>query len=724
MRHGVAFLIQTVLFTALTAALCHATHVRVGIYQNDPKLFIDSDNKPAGFYVEVLDAIGRAEGWEIDYRPCVWEQCLQHLERGELDIMPDVAYSRDRAARFLFGDEAVLSSWSQLFKRHDAAIGSVLDLQDKRIAVVRESIQYAAMKEYLKQFGITARFVEVDDFEQAFRLLKEGTVDSALTNRFYGAHHRLDADADATNILIEPSILKFAFSKGNEALMEATDRHLRLMKTEPESIFYHAQQRWIAPPEPPVPGWVLWALLLSLFIILFLLALVMLFRWMVQVRSRELLKREREVAYLAHYDKLTGLPNRFLFTDHLIHAIKSAERSHKQLGLIFINLDNFKMINEAMGHHGGDSALKHVGRLLHGYETTARFGSDEFALLIEMVHPGEGELLRVVNRLAAALRDPFELDGQPIYITFSAGMAIYPDNGLDAPTLLNHADAAMRKAKSEGRNTFQFYNRDMTEKAYESLQMAARLRDAMEHDVLELHFQPKIDAQSGRLVGTEVLLRWPDADAGWIAPDRFIPIAEEHGLIASLGDYVLERALIQHALWRSQGLRPGTLAVNVSVLQLKANTFLQRLQELLQRHGCSAADLEIEVTESQLMIDPNVSIEVLGAMRALGIGVAVDDFGTGYSSLNYLKQLPISVLKIDKSFIGGIPDDSSDVELTRAVIAIAKGLHLKTVAEGVETEAQRQFLVENRCDTLQGYFLGRPMNAAALEDLLKEQAWN
>jgi diguanylate cyclase (GGDEF)-like protein len=712
------------LLLQLSTTLLHAdaTYVKVGIYQNDPKLFIDAHGRPAGFFVDVLDAISRSEGWQLQYIPCTWNDCLVMLEYGDIDIMPDVAHIPERENRFLFGKEAVISSWSLLYRHPGSSIDSVLDLEGKAIAVVNESIQAHAIKSRLNEFGINASYVQVESFEKAFELLDEGLVDCVVVNRFYGAvHHK---NAIATNILIKPSVLKFAFPKGEEKLRDATDRRLKELKADKTSAFYRAKAHWIEPNESPrVPQWVLWGAIGTGLLLLSMLFLILLFRRLVQKKSEELMRTSKELQHLAEHDELTGLPNRLLFMDRLYHALGRAERSKKSFAVLFFNIDNFKEINEAMSHDAGDAILRYIARTLQTVlrpgDTLARFGGDEFTVIVESL-ADPSRVVRMMEQLVAALKEAYILDQQPVYITFSAGIAIYPDHGSDLKTLLKHADAAMSKAKKEGKNHFLFYTENLSEKAYETLTVVAQLRDAAEHGEFELYYQPKIDAGDGSLRGSEALLRWKNPELGNVSPDHFIPLAEGHGMIIPIGMYVLKTAIAQYAQWYRDGLNPGTLSVNVSMLQLKSLSFGTQLHELMLAYGFDPARFEIELTESQLMHHPETSITILGEIHDLGIGIAVDDFGTGYSSLSYLKRLPITALKIDRSFVKELPEDSSDVEIARAIIAMAKSLGLQTVAEGVETLEQSEFLRENGCDLFQGFYYFKPMSSVAMEALLRE----
>jgi len=725
MRSLPLLLLTVLLFHAAAGAATtpHRTVV-VGVYQNEPKIFLDAARRPSGFFAELLDAAAAAEGWKLEYRPCSWDGCLQMLEEGEIDIMPDVAYTPERTKRFDFGEESLFSSWSVLYRREGSAIDSIFDLERKRIAVLKGSIQAAAIKERIAQFGIApVHYVSVDSFADAFGLLALDKVDCVLTNRFYGAAHYREYGAEATNILIMPSVVKFAFAPAHGDLRDALDRRLRAYKNDPGSVFYAARARWLdAEPKKSLPTWIFWILAGSLLLALLVAALIALLRRLVAERSRELVKTSEEMQYLADHDELTALPNRMLFKDRLNHAVAFARRSGRPLAVVFFNIDNFKEVNDALDHEAGDTLLRLVADLLtrelRDYDTVARFGGDEFVAIAD----ADERLVPALARIGTLLKEPFTVSGQHLYVTLSMGIARFPEDGDEAAVLLKNANTALHRAKSEGKGQFYFYTGGMTEQAHERMQTAARLRAALEEGNFEVYYQPKIDAATFALTGAEALLRWNDPQLGAVSPELFIPLAEEHGLIDRLGAFVLERAMGQFATWRGDGLEPGVLAVNVSMMQLRGAHFTGMLETLLERYGFASEALEIELTESQLMHDPHSAIEMLQAISAMGVGIAVDDFGTGYSSLSYLKRLPISVLKIDRSFIRDIPGDPGDVAITRAIIALAGSLGLITVAEGVETPEQELFLKQNGCDRLQGYYYYRPMDAPAMHTLLLERS--
>lgn len=431
---------------------------------------------------------------------------------------------------------------------------------------------------------------------------------------------------------------------------------------------------------------------------------------------------EARIESLAYYDALTGLPNRTLFQDRIKTALQLAERRGEWLVVLFLDLDRFKPINDTLGHAAGDVILKQVGRRLSGCvrdsDTVARMGGDEFTILLAGQKDRETAMaaaIHVAEKILAVLAPAFVLQEREFFISASIGLALYPLDGVEPNALLKNADTAMYHAKSIGKDTFQFYQAEMNARALERVSLESDLRRALQDDLLQLHYQPQFDCISGRLTGAEALLRWQHPQRGAISPAVFVPIAEEIGLIGELGEWVMDRACRQMAEWRDAGYPLPRLAINLSARQFTENQLARQVGDVLQRYALNPASIELELTESVLLQDVGETMQTLAALKALGVEIAVDDFGTGYSSLNYLKDFPIDTLKIDRSFIQAMHDDSRDTLLAQAIVAMGRSLQLRVIAEGVETREQLALLVGFECDEVQGFLLGRPMPAADLE---------
>ena len=434
---------------------------------------------------------------------------------------------------------------------------------------------------------------------------------------------------------------------------------------------------------------------------------------------------EERIRHMAHHDELTGLPNRSLIRDRLDQAIRHARRNGRCVAVAFIDLDGFKLVNDGLGHNAGDDLLKVVGARMAGCmrrdDMLGRFGGDEFVIILADQPNDPMSVAPVLEKIRQAVNEPVLLEGQEVQVSCSMGVVMYPRDGDDPNTLMMNADAAMYRAKELGKNAFQFYAREMNASVEEKLVLLEGLRSAIEHKQFSLLYQPKVDLRSGRIFGVEALIRWQHPEHGMVSPARFISLAEESGLIIPIGDWVLQTACRQAMAWCKAGLPPVTMSVNVSPRQFEEKRLVERVAQALRDSGLPAGALEIEVTEGLIMRDLAQSVGKMGELKAMGVALSIDDFGTGYSSLSALKTFPISTLKIDKSFVSDLADNAGDQAIALAVISLGHRLNLRVLAEGVETEQQRRFLIENDCDEMQGYLFSRPLPAFELAELLRRQ---
>lgn len=435
-------------------------------------------------------------------------------------------------------------------------------------------------------------------------------------------------------------------------------------------------------------------------------------------------RREEHIRHLAYYDALTDLPNRVLFNDRLTYLLAQNQRHNRKAALFFLDLDRFKVINDSLGHSMGDRLLQEVARRLsealrhtdviarqgadESGHTVARFGGDEFTVWLTDIETVQ-VVVKVAQRILETFTRPFAVGSHEMFITPSIGIAFYPNDGQDVETLVKNADSAMYHAKGQGGNNYQFYSKSMNAAALNMLTMENALRKAMERDELLLHYQPQVDLDSGAIVGAEALLRWRRKGGEILSPGAFIPLAEESGLIVQIGEWVLRKVCMQSREWQDRGLPPLRVAVNLSSRQFWQKQLAETVSRLLQAFDLAPACLGLEITENILMQDEGSTIEALNALKGLGIQLSIDDFGIGYSSLNYLKRFPLDYLKIDRSFVRDIKDSRDDAAIVSAIIAMARSLKLKVVAEGVETEAQLSLLRDRGCNEIQGFLLSKPL---------------
>jgi diguanylate cyclase (GGDEF)-like protein/PAS domain S-box-containing protein len=437
---------------------------------------------------------------------------------------------------------------------------------------------------------------------------------------------------------------------------------------------------------------------------------------------------EERIRHMANHDSLTGLPNRTLLSDRLNQVLLHAQRYRRGVTVVFIDLDNFKLINDSLGHRAGDDLLKTVaGRMVQCVrrtDTVVRLGGDEFVVVLFDQAQNRGDIMTTVDKIRVAVLDPVELSGQTYQVTCSMGIASYPDDGTDAETLLMNADAAMYRAKEMGRNNYQLYTAEMNIRVHEKLRMQEQLRHALANSEFRLVYQPQVNLRTEKIFGVEALLRWDHPTEGVISPATFIPLAEETGLIVPIGDWVLHTACRQNKAWQDAGMPPMSISVNVSARQFLQKEWVLRVANALAESGLDPQYLELELTESLIMQDLDGAIATMTELQEMGVQLSIDDFGTGYSSLSALKHFPIVRLKIDQSFVRELPDGEDDRAIAMAVILLGRKLNLKVIAEGVETESQLRFLRDNDCHEIQGYHFSRPVSPGEVERLVMEPfAW-
>ena len=438
----------------------------------------------------------------------------------------------------------------------------------------------------------------------------------------------------------------------------------------------------------------------------------------------ELKLKEAKIEYQAFHDPLTGLPNRNLLYDRLKMAISRAKRTEKMIGILFLDLDNFKNINDAHGHVIGEYLLKDVAKRLlecmRAGDTVARLGGDEYTVLLPQISDPK-EIVYVAQRIMNSFKEPFVIQGFEFFVTSSIGISIYPSDGENTIELLKSSDLALHHAKKEGRNNYQFYSKQMNVQIKKRLKLENELRQALKKDQFMLYYQPIIHIDSGEIIGVEALIRWNHDELGIVTPLDFIPLAEETRLIIPIGEWVLKTACEQCNVWRDMGYSELNMSVNVSSLQFHQRDFFKNFKIILEKTKFDMDYLTVEITENSIMGKTKEIIDTMRSIKRIGVKISIDDFGTGYSSLNYLKRFPIHTLKIDRSFIMDIPKDPDSVVITKAIISLAKALKLEVVAESVERKDQLDFLKENNCDYIQGYYFCRPIPADKITEFIKEK---
>lgn len=814
--------------------------LRIGLYENPPKIYTDADGHPAGLFVDLLDAIARNEGWRLVYERCAWDACLKRLQAGQLDLMPDVAYSLDRSRRFDFHAVPVTYAWSQVFERPGIQVQGMPDLAHRRVAVLRGSVQEQSLHDVLGGLGVPWTPVQTDSYAAAFEAVRDGHADVAVTNSFFGRRASRSYGLRETPVVFDPATLYFAAAKGTHAReLARIDYWIARWHGDPKSIYFKAMSRALAPmPTLIAPGWLAPALTIAAALIFALGVFSVVLRWRIRVATNEAEKvRDRlehvldaspvtlflaheqgerlvvdwvssnaqrlfgfsaedviqpgwwnahvhpddlptlepafnhlrthdsltrdyrlldgrgairhiheelrtiatepggplralvtwtdvyeakahaeELTHVAHYDALTGLPNRRLLQLFLADAVATGTEQ----AVLVVDMDRLRAINETYGPAIGDQALRAAAQRLKGMLPSSgflsRLGGDEFAVVLRI---DEGtEVDAFAEDVLKAFARPLLAPAHGEVITASVGIALFPCDGADADSLLKHAELALYEAKRQGPGRRQRFEPALSSGAEQRLAIESGLRQALLQRELRLHYQPQVDLRDGAVVGVEALVRWQHPEQGLLAPLQFIPIAEETGLIDEIGLWVLVEACRQLRAWDAAGLRIRSIAVNCSVQQLDADRLPTQVAAVLAATGVAAHRLELEITESMLMRDPERAIAVLQALKAQGVRLSIDDFGTGHSSLAYLKRLPVTTLKIDRAFVSGIGNDPNDEQICRTVIALARNLGLQTLAEGVEHAREAEFLRAEGCHLAQGYHYTRPLQPDDLQEWL------
>jgi diguanylate cyclase (GGDEF)-like protein len=670
-----------------------------------PYLFMGPDHQPRGYLVDEWHLWEQKTGIHVEIVPTDWANAQRMLLSGQADVIEMLFRTPEREPLYEFSEPYGKVTIGIYTDTSISGIDDVDALRGFEVGVERGD----ACVERLRQQGITAfklyrgytdmiaavknrdvRILCMDDYPANYYLYKYG-VDSEFQRSF-----ELYSDQ-----------FHRGTRKGDLATLALVDRGMKLITDDERDAL---RRKWMGHPISFTPYAQIFAYALAAVVAVGIALTI----WVFTLR-RAVNRRTNDLGFLAYHDALTRLPNRFLLIDRLDHAIRQGEGP--RLALLLIGLDHFKRINENFGHAIGDQLLKEMAHRLSGIEqaqTIARIGGDSFALTLQGTLETTS-ITAAAERVLRAIAKGFVWEGRNLFVGASIGISTYPNDGADGALLLRHADAALGFAKREGRGRFRFYNASLTQEAQALLNLGDGLRGALQRDEFMLLYQPQVELRTGRVIGVEALLRWHSEEFGLVTPERFIPYAEETGLIAPIGLWVLQEACHRLAKWRKKGLPELRMAVNLSPRQFASSELFEYVTDAIGSSGIPARLLELEITESSLLEHGQAVSEMFAKLCSLGLSFAIDDFGTGYSSLAYLNRFPIQVLKIDRSFLNGLPDDPHAVTLTSTIIAMARNMNMRVLAEGVETRAQWQFLRELGCDGAQGWFFGPPMTAAQFE---------
>ena len=705
--------------------------VRVGIFDNPPIVGLRKNAAPEGIAIDVIRHIAAQEAWRLEYVSDSFDEVLKLLDQDRIDLMVGIAYSEERAKRYQFSRESLLGNWGLVYRHTGSKISSLIDLKGQPVALMRSSIHSNVFARLMKDFGLGFTTVTTDTFAEVLEAVDRGEATAGVVNRTFSALNAVQySNVVETGIVFNPIYIHYAAPKGSSpSLLQAIDRHLAVLKADPRSIYHGSLRRWLETRHVErFPSWVLWAAAATAGLLALVVLLAILLRHQVQRQTGELQREveqrrlaQERLKHIAYHDSLTRLPNRDGFNEALAHALKTAQAKSQRLALLFIDIDRLKNVNDGLGHAAGDTLLQCVAERmqvsLRSHDHLSRFGGDEFVVIVsDLDNRTEAEI--VAARLLQSLVAPVDIGVTQVYVSASTGIALYPDDALTMEELLKNADTAMYQAKEQGGNRSIFYQTKQSQRAVQRLHTDTRLRQAMERGEMRIYYQPILTLHDRRIVGTEALLRWQDPEQGLVMPQTFIPIAEETGLISALGEWVLEQSCKQLRVWHDQGLSHLRMAVNVSTRQIEGR-LVETVERALVQSSLGPESLELELTEGVMLVLSDDVLDTLTTLRDMGVRLVIDDFGTGYSSLSYLRDLRFHMLKIDRSFVANIPDNPSDTQIARTILLMAQGLGLKTVAEGIETEKQYEFLRSHGCEYGQGYLFSRPLPANELLGLLR-----
>ena len=641
-----------------------------------------------------------------------WDDAVEKAERKELDVLPVVGETEERKKYFKYTRQYIEFHRVIITNIDKPFITSLDDIEDQKVAVQVNSSHEGYLRE---NTDISA--IEYESLQEALLAVADGKVDAFVGNLASSVYWI--RKLNLTNLKVAAPV-SGGIKSLHFAVRDDWPELVGILQKGLDSISDYERrkiaQRWVLVKYDPVMDYSLVFMVAAVFSLL--MAVVILWNLML---NRKVKQRTSQLLHQAHYDQLTGLPNRFLLLDRLAQLIKEARKQNRRVAVLSVDLDDFKKINDTLSHKVGDELLKMVAarlqKVLRDEDTLARHGGDEFVILVGGIEDASSAS-SYVEALLNSFREPFVVDGRELAVTASIGVSVYPDDGHEPETLLKNADSAMHHSKTQGHDTYAFYTDSLNQRVARRLQVEEYMHGALERGEFYTVFQPKVNVGTGDIVGFEALLRWHSPELGDVSPETFIPIAESNSLIEPIGLFVLREALDAVVSWRKQFDGQLTMAVNLSPRQFLSRDLLADIRTSIEQAGADSSMLEFEITENMLLSGNPAVKETFDGLKALGISLAMDDFGTGYSSMRYLRKYVFDTLKIDKEFVHDLSSDQSDSELVIATIAMAHGMGMKVVAEGVENETQLKVLVEQGCDLAQGYLFSRPERFELVTEVL------
>ncbi len=710
-----------------------AITIRVAGDENHPPYeYTDEIGNYKGFNVDIINALSIELGIDIEFIPMKWRDAIEALEKREVDAIQGMSKTEERQKNFLFATPTVINSQSIFVMKETSIISSLEDLVGLRVAFQYGDINH---ENIMDTSGII--MLPKKDQEEAIDALLNGDADAYIGNRltglFYLQKYRKSFLVKMVGDQMNTVEYGPATYNGNEELVNLFNGGIELLKQS--GTYDKIYAKWFG--QEVIDGknilkTYLEEIALSLIIIITVFSLFIIWnkklkkevskRTMeLETANKELLLHQQKINNLAYYDSVTMLPNRLFLVETLNKYIENASIENSRFAVLHLDLDRFKHINDTLGHNTGDKVLKLVGKriekLVKKEDFFARIGGDEFIILKGHIN-SDAETIDMANAIIEEFNRPFEISGYQLFLTTSIGISTYPYGGETSNDLIKNSDISMYVAKGNGGNCYYVYNKALSEKQMENLILINELRQALKNNELIMFYQPIIDTVKGQVVGMEALLRWNKPEQGFISPDKFIPLAEETGLIIPIGEWVLKSVCIQNKRWIDRGYNAKRVFVNISARQFQQKDFFEKIITILNETGLDPNYLGLEITETTVVQDIKYTIEILKKLKDIGISISIDDFGTGYSSFNYLKDMKVDGLKIDRSFISETNNNCRKRAIAKTIILLAHQLNLTVTAEGVETKEQLEFLKENNCGNVQGYYYSKPISADEFEKFL------
>lgn len=697
-----------------------------------PYEYEDDEGNYTGFNIDIMRAIAIEMGLEIELIPMKWTDAIEALDKGEIDVIQGMSKTYERHEKYLFTDYMIKNKQVIFVMKDTNFINNIEDLSGRKVAFQEGDINEGIVKK-IPGVSMYPRSCQLD----GIKALLSGQVDAFIGNKLTGLYNLQKLKSSNVVKAVGEPLGQVEYCsvalKENSWIIDLLNEGLKEIKVN--GTYDKIYRKWFG--EEFVYGKMIMKyyakeiIIIALtIIIIFILVLIWNKKLKIEVdkrteelsnANRELLLQQAKIHDLAYYDSITSLPNKFYFYESLKNTIEKLEDSSGTLAVLCLNLDRFRHINDALGHNIGDMILKEsskrVKSLMGTEDFLANSGGDEF-LLIRKNSGAIDNVIKFAERIIEEFQKPIFVENYEFYRTISIGISIYPEDGKDYKTLVNNSKMAMYKAKSSGRNAYCIYTKDLDSQELENLVLTNELRSAIDNEEFELYYQPKVNIYTEEVVGMEALIRWKHPERGIIAPNKFIPLAEEIGLIIPIGNWVLREACRQNKEWIDKGYEPRRLFVNISAKQFLRKDFKNTVFNILKETGLPPKYLGFEITETTVIADTKYAMNSLSDFKKLGINISIDDFGTGYSNLNYLKDMSVDELKIDRTFTKDIIVNSKNEKIIKTIIQLGSQLDLKVIVEGVETEKQIDFLKENGCIFAQGFFYSEPIPAVELEKLL------